>query len=358
MAISAPAQRRIVLLFAAACLACAPAPRMGEAVDIAEESAIIIWDAAAKTQHFIRRASFRTQAKDFGFLVPTPSVPELKEADDAAFALLERITEPPVLHSAREARKSAPAPAAAVLSKVEVVAKAKVAGYDAAVLRASDAGALDQWLRSNEYHSSPELQEWFKPYLSKGWLITAFKIAGEGSGRADASSVRMSFRTEAPFFPYREPTAAKGSADPRLLRIFYLGQARPEGRIGAAGPWPGRTLWSGRIEDEHRRQLLAMLNLPEGTAAGATRLTRFADGSSPRPGTDDLYLSTSADQSLVPDPEELRKLQAAILEAAELERRMRWAGPAAFLLLAVAIVFIYFRLRSRKRPTSETHPPQ
>jgi len=358
MALSAAAQRRIVLLFAAASLACAPAPRMGEAVDIAEESAIIIWDEAAKTQHFIRRASFRTEAKDFGFLVPTPSVPELKEADDSAFSLLERITEPPELRSARDAaRKSAPAPAAAVLSKVEVIAKAKVAGYDAAVLKASDAGALDEWLRSNEYHSSPELREWFKPYVSKGWLITAFKISREGVGRAEATSVRMTFRTEAPFFPYREPAAARGSTEPRLLRVFFLGQTRPEGRIGAAGPWPGRTVWSGKIEDEHRRQLLALLKLPDGAAPGATRLTRFADGSSPRPGSDDLFLSTSADQSLVPDPRELQKLEAAIVAARNLELRQRWFGLAGIALLAVAILFAYFRLRPRKSPPSGSKPP-
>src|SRR5437016_3719837 len=77
-------------LLAAACLsfrapavrACAPAPPPGVRVEIADESAIIVWDAAAKTQHFIRRASFATAAHDFGFLVPTPAQPTLAEASD------------------------------------------------------------------------------------------------------------------------------------------------------------------------------------------------------------------------------------------------------------------------------------
>ena len=71
-------------------------PPRGARVDIAEESAIIIWDAATKTEQFIRRASFKTDAKDFGFLVPTPSKPTLAEADDSAFHELERITAPPI----------------------------------------------------------------------------------------------------------------------------------------------------------------------------------------------------------------------------------------------------------------------
>jgi hypothetical protein len=64
---------------------CAAAPPFGATVRIADESAIIIWDASSKTEHFIRRATFSSSAHDFGFLVPTPTKPELAEAEDDAF---------------------------------------------------------------------------------------------------------------------------------------------------------------------------------------------------------------------------------------------------------------------------------
>ena len=64
---------------------CAPAPHRGQWVDIRDESALIIWDEVTKTEHFIRRASFETAADDFGFLVPTPTQPDLGEADDRVF---------------------------------------------------------------------------------------------------------------------------------------------------------------------------------------------------------------------------------------------------------------------------------
>src|SRR6188472_4198719 len=76
--------------------ACAPAMRAGDTVRVAEESALIFWDAASKTQHFIRRAQFDTKAQDFGFLVPTPSRPALSEVDDAIFGHLLELTKPPV----------------------------------------------------------------------------------------------------------------------------------------------------------------------------------------------------------------------------------------------------------------------
>src|SRR5262245_45994026 len=60
-------------------VACAPAPPRGEEVRIAEEEAIILWDPATRTEHFIRRAQFRSTARAFGFLVPTPATPALGE---------------------------------------------------------------------------------------------------------------------------------------------------------------------------------------------------------------------------------------------------------------------------------------
>src|SRR6185503_16166242 len=65
--------------------ACATAPPEGIAIRVAAEEAIVIWDSARKIEHFVRRAQFETTAQSFGFLVPTPNLPTLAEADDAAF---------------------------------------------------------------------------------------------------------------------------------------------------------------------------------------------------------------------------------------------------------------------------------
>ena len=67
----------LTAMFAAAgvAIACAPAPHANDRVYVIEESAVIVWDPATKTEHFIRRATFHGKAGDFGFLVPTPSVP-------------------------------------------------------------------------------------------------------------------------------------------------------------------------------------------------------------------------------------------------------------------------------------------
>jgi Uncharacterized protein conserved in bacteria (DUF2330) len=284
-------------------LACAPVPGEGSYVHIASEEAIIIWDAPSKTQHFIRRASFSTDGKDFGFLVPTPAKPELAESSDGAFDALAKITAAQVIRADPTAKSVAKA---AALPKPEVVLleRKMVAGFDAAVLEATAAGALDGWLKKNGYPSSPELVEWYKPYIAAGWKITAFKIPAE-SQRVSTAAVRMSFPTDKPFFPYREP-ATQRRAGPegaeRLLRVYFLGDARFEGTIGEKTAWPGKAVWSDRIESAQHEELLRLANLPAATASGSLWLTEFEDRSSPRPGTDEVFFTRTEKQTTLARP--------------------------------------------------------
>ena len=47
---------------------CCPAGPKGKAVVNADQTVIILWDAANKIEHFIRKASFKSNADDFGFI--------------------------------------------------------------------------------------------------------------------------------------------------------------------------------------------------------------------------------------------------------------------------------------------------
>jgi hypothetical protein len=84
------------LLHASAVHACCALGRLGEPVVNADQTVLIIWDPQTKTEHFIRKASFKAEGDDFGFLVPTPSRPQLSESGNEAFPHLANITRPPV----------------------------------------------------------------------------------------------------------------------------------------------------------------------------------------------------------------------------------------------------------------------
>ena len=300
--------------------ACAPVPRPGQFVRIAEESAIIFWDETTRTEHFIRRATFDTDAPDFGFLVPTPTKPDLFEVNDSAFNDLEfRIRPKEIIQSkfagvdftpllfgyfflARGVKEGAP-----MGSSVRVLSSQRVAGYDAVVLEADNAAEMNNWLGKHGYDSNPSLTEWLAPYVASHWKITAFKIAkDDGYRKVGTSAVRMSFNTDRPFFPYREPAiqreAKEARTGDRLLRVFLLSGSRMDGTLGekVSSAWPGKTVWADRLSEEDRERFRGEyldLRLPINTW-----LTVFEDKSSPRPGTDEVYFTPSKQQETVELP--------------------------------------------------------
>lgn len=345
---------------------CAAVGRKDETIHIAEESAIIVWDAANKVQHFIRRAVFDTDAADFGFLVPTPTKPDLAAASDAAFGLLEKVIAPktvvvsefsfkPALclfgaMTKSDLGKGLPEPQSAV----RVLEQKRVGAFDTAILEADEAGALNDWLAKNGYISSPELSWWLGSYVTAKWKITAFKIAHDakkGGALVGTEAVRMSFKTERPFFPYREPEGAKlpdqkkkaakdwdkekGSySNRRLLRVFFISDARMTGTLGERR-WEANVYFADRVEEETRTGLVKTLGVPEGSLVERPWLTTFEDGSSPRLAFDEVYFTPSAEQSTThPRPNE--KIQVT------------WIPAELVILVIVAILFVLWRWRGRK----------
>jgi hypothetical protein len=140
--------------------ACGPAPPNNKPVVNADQTVIMIWDPESKTQHFIRQASFKSAADDFGFIIPSPAQPELGEASTDAFSQLAKMTEPETITKKRPAQGvncacgGAEYPCAAGKAESVRILDAKdVAGYRATVLEASTANALVDWLKENGYLS-------------------------------------------------------------------------------------------------------------------------------------------------------------------------------------------------------------
>ncbi|HEX3146578.1 MAG TPA: DUF2330 domain-containing protein [Gemmataceae bacterium] len=316
---------RAVLIFAIAVLAtliavesgpvqsCCPAPPSGKPVVNADQTVILLWDAATKTEHFIRRASFKSEADDFGFLIPSPSKPELAESGNDAFPTLQKLTEPEVVQRpypkggsggcACDAAKHA-MPAASAPDHVSVLEQKVVAGFDASVLEATSATALTDWLRDHGYAYSPEIAVWAKPYVDAGWKVTALKVAKSADGKTDkqvtASALRLSFQTDRPLFPYREPDPTSAAqtlgANHRLLRIYFLSNERVRGEMTKEAPWTGRVAWAGRVSPEHRTKVLEQLRLPDANVPKDWWLTEFEDNWPYKAAPADVYFARDPDQ--------------------------------------------------------------
>src|SRR5262249_17970023 len=149
------------------------------------------------------------------------------------------------------------------------------------------------------------------PYVAAKWKITAFKIMQDPkTGQlATTKPVRMSFKTDRPFFPYREPedTTSKngtgtkpdedkeskkrhknGRTSPpvRMLRVYFLSDVRMEGKLGDAA-WHATTKWADQLTNEQRKQIAADTDVPENEMPANTWLTTFEDTVSRRAGKEE-----------------------------------------------------------------------
>ncbi len=168
---------------------------------------------------------------------------------------------------------------------VRVLEEKMVAGLHAHVLETKSTTALAAWLKDNGYAFSPEVQAWAKPYVEAGWKITALRVAKRQDDKeakdVAATALRMTFKTDRPLFPYREPEMRKSAevleAHRRLLRIYFVAEARYRGELAPQTPWTGRVAWAGKLSTADRANALELLKLPETTGPEQWWLTEFED---------------------------------------------------------------------------------
>jgi len=199
---------------------------------------------------------------------------------------------------------------------------------------------LRAWLETHGYAATPDLEQWLDAYIRQGWKITAFKVdKTQSETDAQTQAVKMSFTTDRPFFPYREPASQRtGSDTTRVLRVFFLGPERVYGTIGTAF-WPGLLRWSNVLDETLRAQLAKST----GVAIPA-RLTAFIDIGS-RSGTDDLFFSKAAVQSAFAPPPRIRETVNVVLIPLDV------LAPVILL----GLVF-YWRRASRRRARRASFP--
>jgi len=216
--------------FASAAWVKAP-PRLGL------ERTLIVWDSATKMQHFVRELRFAHAAGSFGFVVPTPSRPSVHSIEKSPFDELEK-RYPAALFSdvgllgfgsglgygaglgaGAGARAKQPPP-------VQVVEQKRVGDFTAFVLTATDKGALAAWLEKHGFKSSDAGKTWMDIYVRLGFHFVALRYDGTKSADEQLTSrtLRISFESELPYYPYREPADAPSQAN-RELSLWVVSDA-------------------------------------------------------------------------------------------------------------------------------------
>jgi hypothetical protein len=303
--------RQTLLVAGLAAAALAPAcliVTMGHPAALRSESVIIVWDAERSIQHFVRQPGFETETDRLGFVVPTPTRPEVASVDSKVFVAVGRW--------AREMKERAQrGMEVAKAAGVRVVESKRVGDWEATVLQASDGAALTDWLKANGFVSRPSVAEWAQGYAARGWYFTAFRYVLEpGRAAGPASGVRLSFATPAPFYPYRRPEPGEKGGELHLA-FFSTGLAAAKpldgpGTAAAQTAWSAQTMTQGWIEETEAAELAKMLRLRRNDLPRDVYMTYFTRHGEPKGFAEDLEFEVGPAPR--PGPEALVPLVAGL----------------------------------------------
>ena len=296
----------------------------GQNVGAMTEKTVIIWDAEKKIEHFVRSIDFDIDGKSLGFIVPTPTVPVVKEADLSIFLSLNRLIDCKLdeKFSLRRLQHVIPreysfsaasqtAAASAYSAGAEVVNRTQVAGMDVAVLKASDPAALNAWLTANDFETRPGLIEWAKYYVERKWVFTAFKylrieekelagdeghlnamrkLKGANHGRLpilETKTVRLSFAAEKAYYPYREPVDTELLQ--RELEVYVIAPT-PVSVAGLPGGPNSSNFFRKLPSVEYDGPRAGFADtLPVNQLPKSLFITKFTDGMLKRPNLDVVF---------------------------------------------------------------------
>lgn len=176
------------------------------------------------TEHLILSVSFEGDAEDFAWVIPVPDKPEIAVTDAELFWELSDFT-----------RTEIPSPGFGCLffggaapgdqDGVDVIEEQVVGPYATAILSATNATALADWLNANGYIFPEDGQEIISGYIEKEWYFVATRINAveEDTGYALAEGaiepIVLSFASDEIVYPLRI-TSLSATSPEVLLYVF------------------------------------------------------------------------------------------------------------------------------------------
>lgn len=164
-------------------------------IDINEptQKAIICFDAGH--EQILLQVKYEGPLEEFGWLIPTPSLPKVEQGRMEPFYELSQLTQKrfgtPYGRGTKGATLGGLDLAGGEEERVRVVEIKTVGAYEVSVLSAQDAGSLKRWLDAHDYSFPEGKSEIVEEYTRLGWYFVAAKIqlnTGRGFRNVSATS--------------------------------------------------------------------------------------------------------------------------------------------------------------------------
>lgn len=224
-------------------------------VRISDETSIVRYDAAARTEDIVMRLSAESAEKDAAWLFPTPSEATVRLGERGWFEQLDALTEPRVVTRRiwfpdlgfGDGATAGGAPSGPGGS-VEVLGERDLGPFRVATLDADDPDALSGWLTRNGYRLRPDLAKALGPYVEQGWKYVAVKLRPSSGERltGELAPLHVSFASDELVYPMRLSRLAENT---QRLHLYVLGDHRVEQTTGVRM----RLAFAGRVTPEQVR---------------------------------------------------------------------------------------------------------
>jgi hypothetical protein len=178
------------------------------------------------TEHLILSVSFEGDAEEFAWIIPVPKLPEITVTDPELFWELSEYTAAQVPHGGGFGCFGAGAPEDQ--GGVDVIEEQVVGPYATAILSATNATALTDWLNANGYVLPEDAEEIIGEYIEKEWYFVATKINAveEGTGEALAEGaiepIVLSFASNETIYPLRISSLSATNETPPEVLLYVL----------------------------------------------------------------------------------------------------------------------------------------
>lgn len=161
-------------------------------------------------ERLILATSFKGDADDFAWVIPTPSKPEVKKSSAEIFTSLQSLTGNTRNEIMPDTSLSL-GMAGSIKQGVQVIEKKSIEYYDVAVLASDDKDALADWLNNNGYHFPEQYNYVLQSYIDNNWIFTAVKFKDDINSQILSGSMRsgnlipleLKFKTEKPVYPLK-----------------------------------------------------------------------------------------------------------------------------------------------------------
>lgn len=187
-------------------------------------------------EHFIREVSFANVTKSFGFVVPTPTQPEVFKVEGLSWPTLETRFTMALFELPKGGGGGQGFGSGHGRLGVEVLSAKRVGSFAAFVLRATDEKAMRGWLDRNKFTTTPASEAWLARYVKLGFYFVALrfepslfaeKTPDQTGVRTSAETLRISFKSPIPFYPYQEPDR-DDLTDDRVMALWFITNGKPK----------------------------------------------------------------------------------------------------------------------------------